>query len=133
MHDGSRILPALGAFLVLVTYPVWHAVATGQDARVPKLAKPAEATQCVLPTPEMQEARQMRRTHMQLLMTWRDEAVREGERVYVSASGRHYDKNLTGTCLQCHADKAGFCDRCHQYLQVTPHCWECHVDPKGGW
>jgi hypothetical protein len=127
MYDGSRILPALGVFLVLVTYPVWHAVAAGQDAQVPKLAKPVEGTQCVLPTPEM------RRTHMQLLMTWRDQAVREGERVYVSASGQHYDKNLTGTCLKCHADKAAFCDRCHGYLQVTPPCWECHLDAKGGW
>jgi hypothetical protein len=127
MYDGSRIVPALAAFLVLVTYPVWHAVAERQEARVPDLAKPVETTECVLPTSEM------RQTHMQLLMAWRDEAVREGERVYVSASGHRYDKNLTGTCLRCHADKAGFCDRCHQYLQVTPHCWECHVDPKGGW
>jgi [DsrC]-trisulfide reductase subunit J len=127
MYDASRILPGLGAFLVLVTYPVWHGVATGQDARAPQLAKPVEATECV------QEARQMRRTHMQLLMTWRDEAVRQNRRVYVAASGRQYDKNLTGTCLRCHADKKGFCDRCHQYVQVSPHCWECHVDPKGGW
>jgi hypothetical protein len=127
MYDASRILPGLGVFLVLVTYPVWHGVATVPDPRAPQLAKPVETTEC------MQETRQMRRTHMQLLMTWRDEAVRENQRVYVAASGRHYDKNLTGTCLRCHADKAGFCDRCHQYLQVNPHCWECHVDPKGGW
>jgi len=44
MYDASRILPGLGLFVVVVTYPVWHAVAAGQDARVPKLVKPAEAT-----------------------------------------------------------------------------------------
>lgn len=126
MHDAKAILPGLGAFLVLVTYPIWHGVAGGQDQRAPELAKPVEATECV------REAREMRRTHMQLLLTWRDEVVREDERVYVAASEHHYDKSLTGTCLRCHADKAGFCDRCHRYLQVTPHCWECHVDPKGG-
>jgi len=127
MYDASRILPGLGAFLVLVTYPIWRGVATGQDARAPELVKPVEATECV------REARDMRRSHMQLLLTWRDEVVREDRREYVADSGHHYDKSLTGTCLRCHADKAGFCDRCHQYLQVTPHCWECHVDPKGGW
>jgi hypothetical protein len=128
MYDGSRILPGLGAFLVLVTYPVWHAVASGQQARAPKLEKPAnQSTECVLATPEI------RRTHMQLLLTWRDDVVRQDRRVFVSASGHHYDKSLTGTCLGCHTDRAGFCDRCHQYLQVTPHCWECHVNPKGGW
>jgi hypothetical protein len=127
MHDGSRILPGLGVFLALVTYPVWHAVGSGQDVRAPQLAKPSPATECVL------EAGEMRRSHMQLLVSWRDEAVRENRRVYVAASGRHYDKNLTGTCLKCHQDKAGFCDRCHSYVQASPHCWECHVDPKGGW
>jgi hypothetical protein len=128
MYDGSRILPGLGLFLVLVTYPVWHALATGQHAAVPALAKPTtEAKECVLGTAEM------RRSHMRLLMEWRDQAVRDGQRVFISSSGQHYDRNLTGTCLNCHSDRAGFCDRCHHYLQVTPHCWECHVDPKGGW
>ena len=23
-----------------------------------------------------------------------------------------------------------FCDRCHNYLAVSPYCWDCHVDPK---
>ena len=127
MYDGSRILPGLGVFLILVTYPVWHAVAAGQRSTAPELAKPAtKATQCVL------EKGEMRRTHMRLLIDWRQQAVREGQRVYVDASGHHYDKSLTGTCLNCHADRAGFCDRCHNYLQATPHCWECHVGPKGG-
>ena len=75
----------------------------------------------------------MRRTHMQLLI---DVARRGGPRRTGASTwpptGRQYDKSLTRTCLRCHADKADFCDRCHEYLEVSPHCWECHVDPKGG-
>ena len=34
--------------------------------------------------------------------------------------------------LGCHENKAAACDSCHDYLQVQPYCWDCHVDPKGG-
>ena len=37
--------------------------------------------------------------------------------------------SLTNTCLGCHSNKAQFCDQCHNYLEVTPYCWDCHVDP----
>jgi len=33
--------------------------------------------------------------------------------------------------MKCHTDKAKFCDRCHNYVGVTPNCWDCHVEPKG--
>jgi hypothetical protein len=70
--------------------------------------------------------------HEALLSDWRDEAVRVSDRVYVTADGRRYEKSLTRTCLGCHQNKANSCDRCHDYLDVKPYCWECHVDPKGG-
>ena len=31
----------------------------------------------------------------------------------------------------CHANKAEFCDRCHNYAAVKPYCWDCHIDTKG--
>ncbi|MGD8893899.1 MAG: menaquinol oxidoreductase, partial [Desulfobacterales bacterium] len=34
------------------------------------------------------------------------------------------------TCLDCHEEKAEFCDKCHNYASVSPYCWECHIDPK---
>jgi hypothetical protein len=74
----------------------------------------------------------MRTEHMQLVMDWRDEAVREMDRVYVSEDGRRFNKSMTGTCLGCHTDKAAFCDRCHDYLGVKPYCWDCHVVPEEG-
>ena len=33
------------------------------------------------------------------------------------------------TCMGCHKSKERFCDRCHEYSDVTPPCWECHVAP----
>jgi len=33
--------------------------------------------------------------------------------------------------MNCHKDKAEFCDQCHSYMGVQPRCWDCHVYPKG--
>ena len=46
--------------------------------------------------------------------------------------------SLTRTCmLQCHTNKAEFCNKCHEYANVEPYCWECHISPDdklaGGW
>ena len=64
-------------------------------------------------------------------MTWRDEVVRVNQRTFEAPDGREWEKSLTRTCLACHAEKAEFCDKCHDYLGVQPYCWDCHVDPKG--
>ena len=74
----------------------------------------------------------MRTEHMQLLMDWRDEVVRDNDRIFTTADGRRYYKSLSGTCMSCHANKAGVLRPCHDYLGVTPYCWDCHVEPKGG-
>jgi hypothetical protein len=37
---------------------------------------------------------------------------------------------LQNTCLNCHNNKSKFCDQCHNYAEVTPYCWECHIEPK---
>ncbi len=126
MYNAGKILPGLGLFLGLVTYPIWASLGSGQDLRAPKIEKPTKATRCIL------DAGTMRRDHMRLLASWRDEVVRTGQRRYIGTDGRRFDKSLTGTCLDCHENKAASCDRCHQYLHVNPYCWDCHVDPKGG-
>ncbi len=126
MYDAGKILPGLFVFLALVTFPIWYNAASGGEVRVPEIEKPAGETLCV------EEASYMRREHMQLLMDWRDDVVRQGDRVHVSPDGRRFEKSLTGTCLGCHENKVASCDRCHDYLDVVPVCWDCHVDPKGG-
>lgn len=128
MYDGSRIVPGLLVFVFLAVSPLWYNAASGQAAGKPQLAMPAGETQCI------ESADYMRSEHMQMLVTWREQVVREGRRSYSSiAYGKSYDINLTGTCLeQCHQDKVEFCDRCHDYSAVTPDCWHCHVVPKEG-
>ena len=70
----------------------------------------------------------MKAEHMQLLDVWREAVVRRGERTYVSPDGKEYNMSLSNTCLDCHANKTEFCDRCHDYASVQPYCWDCHID-----
>ncbi|MHC4779607.1 MAG: sulfate reduction electron transfer complex DsrMKJOP subunit DsrJ, partial [Planctomycetota bacterium] len=69
--------------------------------------------------------------HMSLLLEWRDAVVREGKKYTDEVGGKKYRISLVKTCLGCHTDKAAFCDRCHDYADVAPDCWNCHIEPKG--
>ena len=69
---------------------------------------------------------------MQLLATWRDSVVRDGDRFHIMPDGSIVEKSLTKTCLGCHVSKEKFCEECHTYASVKPYCWECHVIPKSG-
>ncbi len=71
----------------------------------------------------------MKSSHMQLLDQWRDEVVRNGKRIYVSSTGKEFNMSLQNTCTKCHAKKAQFCDRCHNYVDSKPNCWDCHIEP----
>ena len=125
MYDAGKIIIGLIIFVVLFTSPIWINLAGGASSAEPELEK-AKGTDCVLPASEM-KAR-----HMDLLNQWRDDVVRRGERIHVAPNGRKYNMSLSKTCLDCHASKANFCDRCHSYLAVDPYCWSCHIftEPK---
>ncbi len=124
MQNRGRIIIGLVVFLALISYPVWYNVASGKAGYVPDLEKPADAEQCV------RETTYMTAHHMDLLDEWRDRVVREGVRMDESLGGEAVEMSLTRTCLGCHVNKDAFCDRCHDYLEVSPYCWDCHVDPK---
>jgi hypothetical protein len=126
MRDKGRILIGLLAFLVLATFPVWYNLVSGHESQPPEIVLPSDESQCVADTDYM------RTEHMQLLMDWRDEVVRDKQRIHTTADNRRFEKSLTRTCMDCHSDKAEFCDRCHDYVGVTPYCWDCHVEPEGG-
>jgi hypothetical protein len=123
MRDRGLILGGLALFLVLVTFPVWYNIAAGTAARAPEPKRSPER-ECVEP------AATMRSGHMDLLLAWREQVVRDGERTYTASNGRTHPVSLTQTCMRCHESRADFCDRCHEYAGAQPACWGCHVDPK---
>jgi len=126
MYDAGKIITGLVVFFLLVTFPIW--VSVGEDVGKP---------QPVIKTTEhcVESAAFMRANHMQLLDDWRNEVVRDDNRVYVSQEyGTRFDKSLSSTgkksCMSCHANKSEFCDSCHDYASVEPYCWTCHIEPK---
>ena len=126
MYDKGIITVGLAIFVALITFPFWFNL--GKAAPAPERILTAEAKaakECIL------AAGLMRTEHMQLLNDWRNTVVRDGMRLYQSSSGKQYEMSLSNTCLECHSNKAEFCDRCHNYVAVTPFCWDCHIDnPK---
>jgi hypothetical protein len=80
----------------------------------PQLEK-AKGEACIRPT------EWMRRNHMDFLKHRRAETVREGMRIR--------SESLL-ECAECHQSHEKFCDQCHNYVSVSPNCFECHVYPK---
>jgi hypothetical protein len=124
MSDRAKALSGLAVFLVLVAFPVWQTLGAAGDAARPELELPEDETSCV------EETEYMTARHMELLNEWRNAVVREGEREYTSTSGETYTMSLTGTCMDCHDNRERFCTRCHDYSNVEPRCWDCHVEPR---
>ncbi len=124
MRDRGIIVAGLSLLLVLITFPIWYNLAAGTTSKGPDPKLPVQEKTCVAPVDYM------RTSHMDLLMTWRDQVVRQHVRTFTADDGKNYTMSLTQTCMKCHANKADFCDRCHGYAGVAPTCWDCHVDPK---
>ena len=131
MYDGGKIIVGLiiGVVLLLIPFwPIgdkWAAKMPEPDLKTPKImALDEEDRKCVEPRSYI------RTEHMKLLDEWRNEAIRDGNRVYRSSTGKIYDKSLQNTCMECHSNKSKFCDACHNYSNVDPYCWECHIEPK---
>ncbi|MDH4248601.1 MAG: sulfate reduction electron transfer complex DsrMKJOP subunit DsrJ [Deltaproteobacteria bacterium] len=121
MHDTLKVIVGLALFFALVTLPFWLGAVRSAPAPAPDLT--AKDTQCVEPVAYM------RANHMKLLDQWRNSVVRDGDRVYVNSAGKSFQKSLTKTCLNCHAQKEKFCDQCHQSVAVEPYCFSCHLAP----
>lgn len=126
MRDRPLIFAGLIVFVALFTYPVWHGIAAKTSTKEPDVKLPVAEKQCVAPV------EYMRMAHMDLLIDWRQGAVRDHELRYKAFNGKSYKISLTQTCLgQCHGKKEDFCDRCHTYAGVSgPFCWDCHEDPS---
>ena len=133
MNDRSKIFLGLGLFVVLAAFPVWYSAAgpkrdrngDGKAEYKPEPELPTNSTECV-------ESREfMRSSHMDLLAQWRDAVVRNDDYDYVARKdGKHWPRSLSSTCMSCHTNQEKFCGSCHDYLGVTPTCWDCHVPPE---
>ena len=125
MYDGGKIITGLVIFFILLLFPVWYQVGRAEKVPEPQLTEVAkEAGKCIEPTPYMTTQ------HMKVLDNWRNEVVRDADRYYVSSEGKTYYKSLQVTCLECHSNKTEFCDQCHNYMGVSPNCWDCHIAPE---
>jgi hypothetical protein len=125
MYNKGKIITGLVIFVVFFTSPFLYGLVKSGPAPEPELtSKAKEAKVCV-------EAKEyMVESHMQMLNVWRDEAIRNGKRIYVATDGKEYVVSLQNTCMDCHSNKSKFCDQCHNYAGVSPYCWDCHIEPK---
>jgi hypothetical protein len=123
MTDKPKIVAGIIVVVVVLTFPFWYALASGRTSSPPELAKPAG--QC------LEDVEFMKAHHVDLLKQWREAVVRDGQKMYPSTHQGACEMSLTKTCLGCHTNRANFCDRCHNYADVHPTCWDCHVDAKG--
>lgn len=126
MYNAKYIIPGLLVFAGIITLPIWINLCSTKY-EYPAVALPAGPGMdtCI------EDTIWMRANHMGLLIDWRDRALRESKRVYVAGDGRQWETSLQNTCMSCHANKAEFCDKCHDTNSVNPYCWDCHVIPQG--
>lgn len=127
MNEKTKIAIGVIFLFIIITLPFVYNLTAGKPAPRPELEMPVGHTQCVEGTKYMTDY------HMDLLDEWRDEVVRDGKKTYASKEyGTEYEMSLTRTCMDCHTSKENFCDRCHNYADVDPYCWDCHLESKGG-
>ncbi len=124
MSNGKTIIGGLVVFVIVVTFPIWYGFRPAAEAAAPVLPLPENGS-CI------EERAYMKAHHMEILDDWRNSVVRDGVHEYTAKDGEVYTMSLTGTCLSCHADKDAFCTACHDFANVRPTCWDCHVESKG--
>ncbi len=89
-------------------------------------ARGAESDEVFLEMPDpkytecVRDTEYMRFHHWELLSAMRDESVRYGKRSVIT-----FDD-----CRECHPNRAGFCNRCHDAVNLDPDCWGCHYYPE---
>jgi len=129
MYDKNKIIPIIIVFVILITFPLWYNL--GKTASKPDLKIDTPVIQQMKEKQCIEPKAAMKTLHMKILDEWRHEVVRgDSNRFYTAADGKVYEKSLQNGCMKCHANKTQFCDQCHNYLQVKPACWDCHIAPK---
>ena len=128
MYDGGKIVAGLLVFLAIALFPFLNNIGKSYSEPKPSIDTPAINKLAVKKCVESKDF--MRAEHMQMVDTWRDEVVRNGNRIYYNRDGQKINMSLQNTCMDCHSNKKKFCDECHNYMAVKPYCWDCHIQPK---
>jgi hypothetical protein len=128
LYNGGKIIAGLVVFVALATFPFYYNIGKVNAKPEPKIDTPVIKQLAEKKCVESKEF--MRTEHMQLLNRWRDSAVRNADRIYENSAGKKYYISLQNTCMKCHSNKKDFCDQCHNYMAVSPYCWDCHFIPK---
>jgi hypothetical protein len=127
LSNGIKIIAGIVIFVALITFPFWYG--KGETFPQPALILDTPAIAQLKDKRCVEDTAFMRANHMKLLVTWREAAVREGNRLYTARDGRIFETSLSNTCLKCHSNKQQFCDRCHNYVGAKPNCFSCHIIP----
>ena len=97
MYNKNVVIPGIIIFVGLFTAPFWTNVFSGKHEPV-KLELPKapvkffgeERTNCVEPREWMAA------NHLDLLISWRDEALRNTKRIYVASDGKKWETASEG-------------------------------------
>jgi len=127
IYDRSKIAIGLVVFLVIFTIAFWKNLGKAVPPPKPELNTPAIMKLAEKDRKCVESVEFMRENHMQLLVDWREQVVRTGDRYYTNSQGKKYLASLSNGCMECHTNKTQFCDQCHNYVAVAPNCWGCHL------
>ena len=124
MYNKKAVCIGIVILVVLLSSPFWIGL-FGTTYKETGVVKPNQDA-CV------ENAAFMRAQHMRLLNEWRDQALRNENRTYVAENGKKWEISLQNTCMKCHTNYEGFCQKCHLSNSVSPYCWTCHIIPTEG-
>lgn len=125
LYNKNSVCLGIVILVIVLTAPFWVGL-FGQNYTQTGITIPKETKDCI------ENVEFMRTQHMRLLNEWRDEALRKENRTYVAKDGRKWEISLQNTCLKCHTNYQGFCEKCHLSNSVSPYCWTCHIIPAEG-
>ena len=94
MYNKGKIIIGLVIFVVFFTSPFLYGLVKSSPPPEPELSPKAKEAKLCVETKEF-----MKESHMQLLNQWRDEAIRNGQRLYVATDGKEYVVSLQNTCM----------------------------------
>lgn len=126
----TNIIIGIVVFLLVMTAPMWLNIGRGSEIAEPEVSLDTPMINAMGADKHcIYDKEYMRAHHMEILHQWKKQAIRDSNRTYVTPEGEEYHVSLQQTCLACHSNYEDFCKKCHDYNDVDPNCWNCHVNP----